>query len=219
MRLEPSRRVATPVAPAPVASRPAANTSAKILRLPAPAPVQNDKLLRFEELSVAQRHLFGANGAQTYAKLSSEDRAVFLLLTTRMDRAGMDYSGLTLKDPLETIRRNRLLFNHDAQGVAKLRASIDKGLAGGSLYEDKPFGPFHAGMSDWGVRESRFKWTMQLGGGKDGVFVDVDRYNYKAGWKGWLGHASELLVPGKPNPLDIARELGEDFNTRIRRAA
>lgn len=206
-------------AAAAASTRPASNTlaagNAVARRVVAPpAPVQNDRLLRFEELNPAQQHLFGANGAQTYARLSSDDRAVFLLLTRRMDRAGLDYSGLTLKDPLESIRRNRLLFNDDAAGLAKLKASVERGVASGEFYEDKVFGPFHPGIADGGVRQTRRKWSMQLGWGEKGAFVDMDRYNYKADWKAWLGHAAEIIHPGRPNPLDIARELGEDLNTR-----
>lgn len=224
MRLDnnAARRAAAAASTRPASNNAVARNVARPVVAPTPS-AQNDRLLRFEELNPAQQHLLGANGAQTYASLSSDDRAVFLLLTRRMDRAGLDYSGLTLKDPLESIRRNRLLFNNDAAGLAKLKASAERGVASGSLFKDKVFAPFHPGMADGGVRENRRKWTMQLGWGDKGAFVDMDRYNYKADWKAWLGHAGEIIHPGRPNPLDIARELGEDLNTRTttapRRAA
>lgn len=222
MRLEPSNVARRALAPLPTPHAKAASNVARLAPALAPAPVQNDRLLRYDELSAAQKHLLGPSGAQTYLRLSSDNRAVFLLLTRRMDRAGLDYGGLTLKDPLTTIRRNRLLFNPDPAGLARFRASGERSFSQGNLIRDKVFEPFHRGMADWGMRENRRKWSIQLGVGPAGAFVDVDRYNPKADWKAWLGHAGEIIHPGRPDPLKIARELGEDLNTRTatpRRAA
>ncbi len=218
----PAARTETPAAPkAPAAARKnAVATRAADLFAPAKvattaAPVNTDGLKTFAELSANQQHLLGVDGAQTYAKLSSDDRAVFLFLTARMDHCGADYSGLTLKNPLETIRRNRLLFNDDPAGVAKFKASLEAGKAKGGFIEDKPFGGFHKGYSDWGVRENVRKWTTQYGIGSEGAFVDVDRYNYKADWKAYLGHTSEILDPRHPDPLKIAKELGVDLSSHL----
>lgn len=213
----------------PALEQPARNTPRKPVQGPAvdssqgasratavtAAPRNTDGLLTYGELSAGQRALLGPKGAETYGRLSTDQRGVFLLLTRRMERAGADFSGLRLKDPETTLRRNRMLFDNNPQGLARLRSSLEAGIQKGKFTQSPVFAPFHKGMSDWGVRENRQKWAMQLGIGPAGAFVDVDRYNPNAGIIGKIGHLGEIVTPGKPSPLQIAAELGEDLRTRL----
>lgn len=41
-----------------------------------------------------------------------------------------------------------------------------------------------------------------------GRALDVDRYNPWAGFSAFWGHTAELLIPGKPDADNIARDLG-----------
>lgn len=183
------------------------------VRAPA-APTNTDGLKTWGELSADQQALFGAGSATTYAALSTEQRAVFLNLTTRMAARGVDFGGLELENPTETIRRNRLLFTKDPEGLARLQSSLQEKVGEGTFFEDKVFAPFHPGMADFGVREDQFNWTMQFGIGDKGAFVDVDRFNYKAGVLGWLGHAAEIIHPARPSPFKVADELGIDLKSQ-----
>ncbi len=159
------------------------------------------------ELTAEQRGLFGSGGAATYRTLSSEQKAIFLLLTTRLAENGLDLSGLQLENPAKTIRPNRLLFA-PSPALDRLEAQLKEGQAEGRFQSDSPFAPFHWGRSEFGARETRAKWSMQIGIGDKGAFVDVDRYNPWAGTSAFWGHTAELLVPGKPDADDIARSLG-----------
>lgn len=171
---------------------------------PPPAPVKSS----FDSLTPVQRSLFGPNGAQTWSKLSKDNREVFVLLTGRLAANGVDLTGLRLKKPLETIRRNRLLFENDPVALGKLKAQLQGEIKEGSFVKDSVFPLFHWGMSDFGVREDRKNWTMQLGMGSNGAFVDMDRFNFKRGLDAFIGHTAELIHPGRPDPADIMEKLG-----------
>jgi hypothetical protein len=88
-------------------------------------------------------------------------------------------------------------------------------VARGQFKAEKPFGPFHKGMSDWGVRENRSKYTVQIGFGKDGAFVDMDRYNPRtSGWN-HAKHWGEILTPGTMVPFKVAAALGENLWSKL----
>jgi hypothetical protein len=182
-----------------------------------------DGLKAFDELSAKQQGLLGANGRALYEGLTPKQKGVFLLLTQRMERAGVDLSGLRLKGGAEGIRgdnkRFDLRFEPDPAALARLKASAEAGVRSGKFFEEKPYAPFHGGMSDWGVRESRPKYAMQIGLGKDGVFVDMDRYNPRtSGWN-HVKHWGEILTPGNMDPFKVAPELGENLWSKLPAAA
>lgn len=160
-------------------------------------------------LTPGQRGLFGEGAAaqQTYRALSSEQRAIFLFLTRRLEENGMDLTGLRLEDPVKTIRPNRILLE-PGPALERFEAQLQAGKEEGTWQDDSPFAPFHWGRADVGARESRRKWSLQIGVGEKGAFVDVDRYNPWAGFSAFWGHTAELLIPGKPDADNIARELG-----------
>lgn len=174
---------------------------------PRPTAPAQQRPSSFDRLTPAQRSLFGPDGQRTWAKLSNDEREVFVLLTSRLASHGIDVTGLRLKKPLETLRRNRLLFENDPVAMGKLKAQLQGEVSEGSFTTDRVFPLFHWGMSDFGVRENRKKWSMQLGIGDSGAFVDMDRFNFKKGIGAFLGHTAELLNPGRPDPCDIMEEL------------
>src|SRR4051812_15903263 len=113
---------------------------------PISRPVSRDGLLTWNELSPAQRGLFGKGGAQSYQSLSHEQRGIFLVITTRLAGDGIDLSGLQLQDPKKTIRPNRILF---AKGPAldAFKAQLTAGKSDDRFVDDHPFPLFHHGRS------------------------------------------------------------------------
>lgn len=165
-----------------------------------------DGLKDFGELTSVQRGLFGKAGAKGYESLSSEQRAIFLLISTKLAEDGIDLTGLVLEDPKKTIRPNRILFAKGPK-LASFQRQLAEGKADDRFVDDKPFALFHPGRSAFGARENTAQWSVQIGIGKDGAFADVDRFNPWAGVKAYLGHTAELLVPGKPEAEEVARRL------------
>jgi hypothetical protein len=183
-----------------------------------------DGLKAYEELSAAQKGLLGAKGQEMYAGLSSKQRGVFLLLTQRLERNGVDLSGLQLKGGAAGIRgsnlRFDLLFEPNPEAMARFKASVQDAVKAGKFSEDPPSSVFHRGMSDWGVRENREKYAMQIGFGPEGAFVDMDRYNPRQGgfWN-HVKHWGEILTPGNMNPVKVAPDMGEDIFSKLPAAA
>jgi len=179
-----------------------------------------DGLKAYEELSAAQKGLLGANGEALYAGLGSKQRGVFLLLTQRLEKNGVDLSGLQLKGGAEGIRgsnlRFDLLFEPNPEALARFKGSIQDAVKAGKFSEDKVSSVFHKGMSDWGVRENRGKYAMQIGFGPEGAFVDMDRYNPRQGgfWN-HVKHWGEILTPGNMNPVKVAPDMGEDIFSKL----
>jgi hypothetical protein len=210
----------------PPAARSAASTGQAIADAFAPnlAPAAGtrpaDGLKAYEELSATQQRLLGDNGRELYAGLSPKQRGVFLLLTQRLERNGVDLSGLRLKGGAEGIRGNNLrfdlLFEPDPEAMARFKASVQDATRGGKFTEDQPSSFFHKGMADWGVRENRGKYALQIGFGPQGVFVDMDRYNPKQGgfWNN-VKHWGEILTPGNMDPFKVAPDLGEDIFSKL----
>ncbi len=161
----------------------------------------------FSTLSPHQRALFGAAGERAFRALSTEQRAVFLLITERLSAQGVDLQGMLLLNPEKSIRPNRLLFSPDSPGMGRFAAQLAEGRDAGRFTPDKVFPLFHPGMSSTGYRENRRMFSMQVGLGEKGAFVDVDRYSPFTDWKAWLGHFGEIVTPGKPAADDIARAI------------
>ncbi len=179
-----------------------------------------DGLKAYDELSTVQQELLGEQGRETYEKLSPKQRGVYLLLTQRLERNGVDLSGLRLKGGAEGIRgsnlRFDLLFEPNPEAMARLKSSVQDGIQAGKFSEDKVSSVFHKGMSDWGVRENREKYAMQIGFGPQGAFVDMDRYNPRQGgiWN-HVKHWGEILTPGNMDPFKVAKDMGEDIFSKL----
>ncbi len=224
----PARSAVT--ANSPTTSAPAGRTAAPSQQGPvdvfAPTGVSAagtrpvDGLKAYEELSAAQKGLLGSNGEQMYAGLTSKQRGVFLLLTQRLERNGVDLTGLQLKGGAEGIRGNNLrfdlLFEPNPEAMARFKASVQDAAKAGKFTEDQPSSVFHKGMTDWGVRENRSKYAMQIGFGPEGAFVDMDRYNPRQGgfWN-HVRHWGEILTPGNMDPVKVAPEMGEDIFSKL----
>lgn len=179
-----------------------------------------DGLKAYEELSAVQKGLLGANGQELYGGLTPKQRGVFLLLTQRLERNGVDLSGLQLKGGAQGIRGNfwrfDLLFEPTPEAMARFKASVQDAVKTGKFSEDQPSSVFHGGMSEWGVRENRDKYAMQIGFGPEGAFVDMDRYNPKQGgfWN-HVRHWGEILTPSNMNPFKVAPDMGEDIFSKL----
>ncbi len=179
-----------------------------------------DGLKAYDELDAVQQGLLGPNGREIYPGLTPKQRGVFLLLTQRLERNGVDLAGLRLKGGAEGIRGNNvrfdLLFEPDPAAMAHFKSSVQDGVRAGKFSEDKPLSLFHQGVSDWGVRENRTKYALQLGFGPAGAFVDMDRYNPRQGgfWN-HLKHWAEILTPGNMDPFKVAPTLGEDIWSKL----
>jgi hypothetical protein len=175
-----------------------------------------DGLKAYEELDAVQQGLLGDGGRELYGRLTSKQRGVFLLLTQRLERNGVDLTGLKLKGGAEGIRGNNLrfdlLFEPDPAAMARFKASVQGAVQAGRLSEDRPSSVFHGGMSEWGVRENRSKYALQVGFGPEGAFVDMDRYNPRQGgfWN-QVKHWGEILTPGNMDPFKVAPDMGEDI--------
>lgn len=191
--------------------------------VPATGTRPADGLKAYDELSAVQQGLLGDKGREIYEKISPKQRGVFLLLTQRLERNGVDLSGLRLKGGAEGIRgsnlRFDLLFEPDPEAMARLKSSVQDGIQAGKFSEDQPSSVFHKGMSDWGVRENRAKYALQIGFGSEGAFVDMDRYNPRQGgfWN-HVKHWGEILTPGNMDPFKVAKDMGEDIFSKLPRA-
>lgn len=161
----------------------------------------------WSSLNPAQRGLFGAEGERGYRALSDEQRELVLFLSERLIANGIDLVGMRLQRADDTTRPNRVLFSPDSPGFERFQAQLEAGEQRGRFSEDDVFGLFHPGMSETGYREERRKFSMQIGIGDKGAFVDVDRYHPWKGVRAWLGHFLEIVTPGKPDVDDMARAI------------
>ena len=193
-------------------SREGAGQTGSTFAIARPASPPRDNLRTYAELSARQQRLLGPEGQQVYERLRPRNKAAFIVLTTRMDNNGVDYSGMRLKEGGRGIHVDRLLLEQDPAdpgGLARFRRSIEAG--GRRWIHDKPRG--HHGMDEWGVRENRTRESMQIGIGREGAFVDIDRFNYRKPL-GFFGHVLELVTPGKTDIFKVARALHIDLYTR-----
>jgi len=171
------------------------------------------QLKSYEELTPTQRSLLGPDGQARFDGLTRKEKAVFLLHTARLARNGIDLSGLRLKpDGIQgNSVRVQLLFENDPAAVQHLKEQVQRGVDAGRLIDDKPFSLFHRGYDESGAREKIASYPLQIGFGSEGVFVDMDRYNPRAGTWSWIKHWAEILTPGNLDPEAAARALGENI--------
>lgn len=169
------------------------------------AAVSEDR--SWSSLSSVQRGLFGAAGEAAYRKLSDKQRQLVLLLSERLFANGIDLQGMRLLEAGQPTRPNRILFAPDSPGMERFKAQLEGAKKAGRFDEDKVFALFHPGMAEDGYREDRSKFSMQIGLGDKGAFVDVDRFHPWTGLKGWLGHFGEIITPGKPSVDTITQAI------------
>ena len=164
----------------------------------------------FSQLSAAQQGLFkDIGGASAYGGLSDAQRASFLNLTGALSSAQINFSGLTLQQ--SGIHQDRLLFAPGA-GINSFRASFEAGVAAGRFINSPPAESEHPGMSEWGGRQRRAFYALQIGGGRGGAFVDIDIGNPQMGGLPALVHGVEVLYnkvsKSVTDPFAIGRALG-----------
>jgi hypothetical protein len=176
-----------------------------------------DGLKAYEELTPKQQALLGEGGAERYAALPPKERAAFIVLTTRMEQNKLDSTGLKLKPQPEGIQQDRLLFEAEPkEAVERLKGQVRDAVARGEFVEDKPSGGLHGdGMSDYGARQWVTRESMQLGFGKDGLFVDIDRFGVRTDLVGIFGHIGELLDKGKTDPFQVGKALHIDVASHL----
>lgn len=214
--------VISPVRPPPV--RPSSTVSQPVSRAAPAAPVAAVKasssppLRTYDELTPTQKSVLGPDGRARFDGLSRKEKGVFLLHTARLARSGIDLTGLRLKpDGIQgSSLRVQLLFENDPQAVQRLKEQAQRGVESGRFVEDKPSSLFHRGYADSGVRENISKYTLQVGFGPEGVFVDMDRYNPRTSRWNQLLHWGEILTPGNIDPEQAARALGENIWSQSR---
>jgi hypothetical protein len=64
----------------------------------------------------------------------------------------------------------------------------DKGFV-----SDKPLKSEHKGMNYWGARQWVTTAAIQIGGGPEGAFVDIDEFGARTDVVGFFGHTYEVL--------------------------
>ena len=179
------------------------------------------KFPTFEELNPDQRHLLNTlgDGASVFNGLSDRQKACFLNITAALKSVGITTNGLSLK-PLSDdkkrwgIQEDRLMF---APPLGNLEEQVKRAVKNreklGNLgfKSAKPLKSEHMGMSDWGARQWVTTTAIQIGGGEDGAFVDIDEFGPSTDVVGLFGHGFEVLrnkITGNPtDPFKIGQKL------------
>ena len=164
----------------------------------------------FSQLSAAQQALLNSIpdglGAAFYNGLSEAQRASFLNLTGALAAAGIITSGLMLAE----VKPDRLLFA--AGTTTNLRRSFEAAVAAGRFVNSPPAESEHPGMSEWGGRQRRAFYALQIGGGRGGAFVDIDIGNPQMGVLPALVHGVEVFYnkvsKSVTDPFAVGRALG-----------
>jgi RHS repeat-associated protein len=174
----------------------------------------------YDRLTDVQKSMIGAD---YYNALDKSQRASFLNITGAMAKAGVSLEGLSVT----RVDSDRIILSQES--VAILHARVEETFSvktitttipkvgtrqvqvrTGPFAADKPSEKYHKGMSDWGYRQNVGRWALQIGGGVDGAFIDIDSFNPK-GILGTLGHIfGEILPGGKTNPFEVGKALGAD---------
>ncbi len=176
-----------------------------------------DGLLAYPELSAGQRSLLGAGGEARWPQLTTKERGVFLMLTERLEANGFNLEGMSLQGGADGIHGTQTRFEliFDLPSAAKLKAQLDAKVADGSFFSETPKAYFHKEFAQSGARENREKYTMQLGFGSGGAFVDMDRYNPRTSTSNWVKHWGEILTPGNMDPVKVAKEIGTPIFSQL----
>ena len=158
-------------------------------------------------------------GEKIWDQLDAKHRAGFLNVTAVMRSNGFLVAGLKLRpltaDDNSGIQQDRLLFTADTGHLlqAPLEAAIEQRETRGDkgFIEDKPENSLHPGMAGWGGRQWCTRFSMQVGGGAGGAFVDIDEFGPKVDVVGTMGHMFEVLRNKtqhvKTDPNTVAKGL------------
>lgn len=177
----------------------------------------------FDQLDPQQRRMIDelrpGQGALLWDELDAKHRAGFLNVTAVMKANGFPLDGLSLMpadgSDKSGLQQDRLLFTAETAGRLKgpLDAAIREREARGDrgFIEDKPENNLHPGMGAWGGRQWVTRFSMQVGGGSAGGFVDIDEFGPKVDVVGTVGHGFEVLRNKlghhKTDPFTVARGL------------
>ncbi|MDQ3266420.1 MAG: hypothetical protein M3Y59_22685 [Myxococcota bacterium] len=176
-----------------------------------------DGLKAYQELSAGQRSLLGSTGEARWPQLTTKERGVFLMLSGRLEANGFNLEGLSLKGGADGINGTKTRFEliFDLPSAEKLKSQLDAKVADGSFFSETPKAYFHKEFAQSGARENREKYTMQLGFGSGGAFVDMDRYNPRTSTSNWVKHWGEILTPGNMDPAKVAKEIGTPIFSQL----
>lgn len=169
----------------------------------------------YAELTPNQQRLLGLDGQRTYDSLPPRNKAAFIVLTTQMDALKVDYSGMQLKGGGPGVHVDRLMLEQrpdDPTGQQRFQQSVEAGIQARRFESEKPNDGLHPGQSDFGVRQDVSRESMQIGIGRDGAFVDIDRYNPK---ENVFGHLGEVLMPGETDMGLVAKALKIDLSSHL----
>ncbi|MGH9899461.1 MAG: hypothetical protein ACRD4L_11500, partial [Pyrinomonadaceae bacterium] len=159
------------------------------------------------QLSGAQQGVLGKGGASAYNGLSQAERASFLNITGALAAAGVNLGEARLVNA----EQDRLFF---APGTTDtFETSIRAGASANTrtFINDTPLGSEHPGMSRYGARQNVLRESVQVGFG-DGGFADIDRYNPRYSFQGFLLHQKEVaenkFFDRKTDPFAVGKALG-----------
>lgn len=175
---------------------------------------------KFDDLDPDRRRMLGeldaaGDGRAVYDRLDPKERAAFLNITGALRANGYSTAELHLR-PLDGshdrgIQSDRLMFT--ASSSEPLRRRLERSLARDEFAASRPEDKLHPGMSDWGGRELSTTMSMQVGGGKNGAFVDIDEFGVQTDVVGALGHGFEVirnsLLHRKTDPFKVGHALRE----------
>jgi RHS repeat-associated protein len=177
----------------------------------------------YDKLTDVQKGLIGAD---YYNALDMMQRASFLNITGAMAKAGVSLAGLSITN----VHSDRIILSPESGPILRSRIEATFSLQTitmtipkvgtrrvtvrkGPFDPDKPIG--HDGMNDWGYRQHVGRWALQIGGGPEGVFIDIDVFNPKSSLGNLAGHVFGEVLPhwifgGKTDPIDVGRAVGAD---------
>lgn len=188
---------------------------------------------QYAQLDSNQRRMLDelntGEGGELWEHLPVHLRAGFLNITAVIKGNGFHLDGLHLLPMDGTknqgIQQDRLMFTPDSAGA--LKGPLDNAIAhmqelgDRGFMKDKPEEKLHPGMADWGGRQWVTQFSMQVGGGPAGAFVDIDEWGPKVDVVGTFGHLFEVLhnstakknddlgqqSAAKTDPFKVARGL------------
>ncbi|MGH9899472.1 MAG: hypothetical protein ACRD4L_11560 [Pyrinomonadaceae bacterium] len=178
-----------------------------------PPPAQRDcNFPSFDQLSGAQQGVLkDVGGSVFYNGLDDVQRASFLNITGALAAASVNLGEARLVNA----EQDRLFFAAGTTGT--FEASIRAGASANprTFINDTPLGSEHPGMSRYGARQNVLRESVQVGFGNGG-FADIDRYNPRYSFQGFLLHQKEVaenkLFNRQTDPFAVGKALGSGIN-------